>query len=212
MAWALASSLLSGQPDPAGSRLGPLMKPSKRDERGQPKKPQECKPNELPLPIFVPLASFARYRRNLAGNAPARERMLAYFISHHLISKQADFDLPADFFVQLLKDGRDVLLLLDGLDEVANENERAEVRESVDDLVRGRKDLLRIVVTCRTIAYRSGRTALAGISARSPCSRSTSNSTSRRWCARPMPAFTPTTRPCGPSARTTCWAGFNAWK
>ena len=159
MAWALASSLLSGQPDPARSRLGLLMKPGEPDEQGKPGEPQECKPNELPLPLFVPLASFARYRRNLAGNAPARERTLAYFISHHLISKQADFDLPADFFMQLLKDGQDVLLLLDGLDEVANENERAEVRQSVDDLVGGRK-ALRIVVTCRTIAYRSGRTAL----------------------------------------------------
>jgi formylglycine-generating enzyme required for sulfatase activity len=159
MAWALASSLLSGQPDPARSRLGPLMKPSTPDEQGKSGKPEECKPNELPLPIFVSLASFARYRRKLAGNAPPRERTLAYFISHHLISKQADFDLPIDFFVKLLKDGRDVLLLLDGLDEVANEGERAEVRQSVEELVHGR-EALRVVVTCRTIAYRSGRTAL----------------------------------------------------
>lgn len=159
MAWALASSLLSRQPDPARSRLGLLMKPSAPDGQGKPPAPQECKPNELPLPLFVPLASFARYRRNLASNAPARERTLAYFISHHLISKQADFDLPVDFFVQLLKDGQDVLLLLDGLDEVANENERAEVRQSVEELVAGR-EALRIVVTCRTVAYRSGRTAL----------------------------------------------------
>ena len=129
------------------------------DEQGKPPAPQECQPNELPLPLFVPLASFARYRRNLAGNAPARERTLAYFISHHLISKQADFDLPIDFFVQLLKDGQDVLLLLDGLDEVANENERAEVRQSVEELVAGR-EALRIVVTCRTVPYRRGPTGL----------------------------------------------------
>ena len=158
MAWALASSLLSGQPDPAHSRLGPLMKPSKSDKQGKLDKPQKCKPNELPLPLFVPLASFARHRRNLAGNAPVHERMLAYFISHHLISKQV-FNLPADFFVQLLNDGRDMLLLLDGLDEVANENERAEVRQSVEELVHGR-EAMRVVVTCRTVAYRSGRTAL----------------------------------------------------
>jgi len=159
MAWALASSLLSGQPDPACSRLGSLMKPIKLNKRGNPLPPQECQPHELPLPLFVPLASFARYRRHLAGNAPARERTLAHFISYHLIDKQADFDLPADFFVQLFKDGQDVLLLLDGLDEVANENERAEVRQSMEDLVAGRR-ALRVVVTCRTIAYRSGRTAL----------------------------------------------------
>ena len=52
-----------------------------------------------------------------------------------------------------------MLLLLDGLDEVANEDERAEVRQSVEDLVSGR-EALRVVVTCRTVAYRSGRTAL----------------------------------------------------
>jgi len=142
MAWALASSLLAGIAEPAHSRLG-----------------LDVPPSELPLPIFVPLASFARYRRNLPTNAPAREKTLAFFISHHLISKQADFDLPADFFVQLLKDGRDVILLLDGLDEVANEDERAEVRQSVEELVSGR-EAMRVAVTCRTIAYRSGRTAL----------------------------------------------------
>jgi nucleoside phosphorylase len=41
MAWALASSLLNRQSEPARSRLGPLMKPSERDEQGKPKKPQE---------------------------------------------------------------------------------------------------------------------------------------------------------------------------
>ncbi|WP_169250604.1 SUMF1/EgtB/PvdO family nonheme iron enzyme [Candidatus Competibacter phosphatis] len=159
MAWALASSLLNGRSEPARSCLGPLRKPSEWDEQDKPKKPQEYQPRELPLPLFVPLASFARYRRHLAGNAPARARTLAHFISYHLIDQQADFDLPADFFVQLFKDGQDVLLLLDGLDEVANENERAEVRQSVEKLVHGRA-ALRVVVTCRTITYRRGSTAL----------------------------------------------------
>jgi formylglycine-generating enzyme required for sulfatase activity len=142
MAWALASSLLAGEPESVRARLG-----------------LESTPAALPLPIFVPLASFARYRRNLPGSAPAREKTLAHFISHHLISKQADFDLPADFFVQLLGNGANVLLLLDGLDEVANEDERAEVRQSVEELVSGR-EAMRVAVTCRTVAYRSGRTAL----------------------------------------------------
>ncbi|MBV5273614.1 MAG: NACHT domain-containing protein [Lamprocystis purpurea] len=142
MAWALACSLLTGTPEPACAWLG-----------------LSSDPSALPLPIVVPLASFARYRRQLPGQAPARERTIAHFISHHLISRQADFDLPADFFVQLLQDGRDVLLLLDGLDEVANEDERAEVRQSMEDLVGGRA-AMRVLVTCRTIAYRGGRTAL----------------------------------------------------
>ncbi|WP_288130720.1 caspase family protein, partial [Accumulibacter sp.] len=142
MAWALASALLAGQPELARSRLGLTMDA-----------------DELPLPILVPLASFARYRRHLPAAAEAREKTLAHFISWHLISREAPFDLPADFFVRLLKEGRNVLLLLDGLDEVANEGERAEVRQSVENLVAGR-DAMRVVVTCRTIAYRSGSTAL----------------------------------------------------
>ena len=144
VAWALASSLLAGEAEPARSRLGLRLAPA-----------------ELPLPIFVPLASFARHRRHLPAGAPARERTLAHFISHHLISREAPFELPDDFFVRLLNEGNNVLLLLDGLDEVANEGERAEVRQSVENLVGGRR-AMRVVVTCRTIAWRSGGTALGG--------------------------------------------------
>ena len=112
----------------------------------------------LPLPLFVPLSAYAAYRRELPRRAPARERTLAAFISRHLIEKQSSFDLPADFFAQLLRQGQSVLLLLDGLDEVPNEAERAAVRESIEDLVDGRPEL-RVVVTCRSAAYQE-RTAL----------------------------------------------------
>ncbi|MFA7242248.1 MAG: SUMF1/EgtB/PvdO family nonheme iron enzyme [Sulfuricellaceae bacterium] len=95
----------------------------------------------------------------MPGNAPPQETTLTHYITHHLICCHAEFDLPDDFFVQLLKEGRNVVLLLDGLDEVADEDERAQVRQSVEELVSGRP-ALRVIVTCRTIAYRSGRTAL----------------------------------------------------
>jgi formylglycine-generating enzyme required for sulfatase activity len=154
MAWALASSLLTGQIEPAYSRLG-LTVNKPKPEKGKLPVPAD----ELPLSLFVPLASYARHRRSLPPNAPPQHKTLAHFISHHLIGKQANFSLPTDFFVRLLEDGRNVILLLDGLDEVANQSERAEVRQSVDDLVGGRTSL-RVVVTCRTIAYHDGRTAL----------------------------------------------------
>lgn len=142
LAWALATSLLGGTAEPARSRLG-----------------LQGLPADLPLPLFVPLASFARYRRDLPSNAPPQHKTLRHYLSHHLISQQAGFHLPVDFFERLLDDGRQVLLLLDGLDEVANERERLSVREQVERLVLGR-DSLRTVVTCRTVAYRQGRTAL----------------------------------------------------
>ena len=142
LAWALASSLLSGSAEPARSRLGLRVPPA-----------------ELPLPLFVPLASFVRYRRDLPPDAPPQHKTLRHYISHHLASQQAGFRLPADFFERLLDDGRQLLLLLDGLDEVANEKERHSVRQQVETLVHGH-DALRTVVTCRTVAYRQGRTAL----------------------------------------------------
>ena len=140
MAWALAASLLDTQNDAAKTRLG-IEDPA------------------LPLPILVPLASFARHRRNLPPTAPAEERTLGKFISSYLIGKDSGIDLPGDFFSRLLGTGQNVILLLDGLDEVANENERALVRESVESLMSG-KEQLRAIVTCRTIAYKSQGTAL----------------------------------------------------
>ena len=139
IAWALAASLLN-QADPAAQTHLGLS-------------------GELPLPILVPLASFARHRRNLRADAPAEDRTLGKFISSYLIGKDSGIALPTDFFSRLLQSGQHVMLLLDGLDEVANEDERALVREAVDSLVAG-KDMLHTIVTCRTIAYKSAGTAL----------------------------------------------------
>ncbi len=51
-----------------------------------------------------------------------------------------------------------MILLLDGLDEVPDEAERAQVRQAIESLLAG-KPRLRAVVTCRVAAYK-GRTAL----------------------------------------------------
>jgi formylglycine-generating enzyme required for sulfatase activity len=113
----------------------------------------------LPLPIYIPLSSYARYRRNLPKGSRAEATTLAAFISHYLIQRgQGGFDLPADFFQQLLRTGRQVMVLLDGLDEVPGENERVAVREAIEGLLDGRPEL-QIVATCRTAAY-GGRAVL----------------------------------------------------
>jgi formylglycine-generating enzyme required for sulfatase activity len=143
IAWTLATAILDGS-DLAQEKLG-LERP-------------------LPVPIFIPLAAYARRLRELKrqSNGPSdpRERTLSAFVTHYLIGREHDFDLPADFFVQVLSTGRSVMLLLDGLDEVSNEDEREVVRQAVEDLVNGRPDM-RVIVTCRTAAYR-GQTALGG--------------------------------------------------
>ncbi len=112
----------------------------------------------LPLPILIPLSSYALYLRQLPAGAKSDEKTLAAFISHYLIQTQTSFELPTDFFKQLLRSGQNIILLLDGLDEVPTEPERAEVRQAIEHLLTGREQM-RVVVTCRTAAYK-GRTAL----------------------------------------------------
>lgn len=118
----------------------------------------EEKEDSIPLPIFVPLSAYATHLRHLPATADPQDRTLAAFVSRYLIEKQTSFDLPNDFFQQLMRDGRAVILLLDGLDEVPDEAERVQVRQAVEELVTGRHEL-RVVVSCRTAAYKD-RTAL----------------------------------------------------
>ncbi|MBP6471916.1 MAG: SUMF1/EgtB/PvdO family nonheme iron enzyme [Chloroflexi bacterium] len=138
IAWALAQALADDDPALVERQLG---------LRGP-----------LPLPIFIPLSTYALYLRELPRSGDPQKRTLAAYISHYLIESQAGFDLPPDFFQELLRQGEAVILLLDGLDEVPNETERVKVRQAIENLVTGRENM-RVVVTCRTAAYQ-GRTAL----------------------------------------------------
>lgn len=138
IAWTLAAAIATDAPALAQAKLGLA--------------------DALPLPLFVPLSAYAAHLRQLPGGASARDRTLAGFISRYLVEKQTCFDLPEDFFQQLMRNGQAVILLLDGLDEVPDEAERVRVRQAIEELVTGR-ETMRVVVTCRTAAYQ-GRTAL----------------------------------------------------
>jgi hypothetical protein len=132
IAWTLAEALRTNQSDLAAERLGLA--------------------GELPLPIYVPLSLYAHHRRRFADHADPRQRQLATFINHYLLERQAGLDLPDDFFASLLNQGQHVMLLLDGLDEVPNEDERALISQAVRDLTFGRPHA-RLVVTSRRQAY-----------------------------------------------------------
>jgi formylglycine-generating enzyme required for sulfatase activity len=138
IAWTLAEALRNNHPDLAAEHLGLA--------------------GELPLPIYVPLSLYADHRRRFADHADPRQRQLATFINHYLLERQAGLDLPDDFFATLLNQGRHIMLLLDGLDEVPNEDERALVSQAVSDLTNSRPHV-RLVVTSRTQAYQ-GRAVL----------------------------------------------------
>ncbi|RLD03131.1 MAG: hypothetical protein DRI56_13020, partial [Chloroflexota bacterium] len=111
----------------------------------------------LPLPIYVPLSLYASYLRDPA-NTNEYPKTLAAFIAYYLIQSQTNLNLDKRFFADLLRDEQRVLLLLDGLDEVPNERERVIIRQDIERLVAGKKNL-RVVVTSRTVAYQ-GRAVL----------------------------------------------------
>ncbi len=106
-----------------------------------------------PLPIYLPLSAYARL--HFHGGDAGAATTFPDFIQHYLQQSHCNITgLPADFFSNLLQSGRRVILLLDGLDEVANERQREIVTQTIEQLVAGRKQKLRVVVTCRSIAYK----------------------------------------------------------
>ena len=114
----------------------------------------------LPLPILVNLSEFNRYRRECAqGKAhldDPRKGTLHGYLSHALIHQDEGVRLPADFFPRLLADGRHCFLLLDGVDEVANEDERGWVLERIERLSE-QAGVGHVVVTSRTRAWQGGK-------------------------------------------------------
>ena len=103
----------------------------------------------LPIPIFVSLAAFAPYRHA----PPSYTSNFESFLADDLKRRDAKFDLPKELFELLLREGRNVILLLDGLDEVADDTQRASMRQWAGSFAADRPEL-RVVLTCRTIAWR----------------------------------------------------------
>ena len=106
------------------------------------------------LPIFVALRDFNRYLDNLDTRGlllNLTAAMLADFAREHTREVAPYLNLPSDFFARALESGRAVVLL-DGLDEVADPGKRARAAEAVAAFVREYKDC-RFVVTSRPRGY-----------------------------------------------------------
>lgn len=140
MAWVLATALSDeAKSDLAAEKLG--LKKSV---------------DQLPLPVFVSLAAIAKIRRERLDRNEAKPNDIKDLISQYLIDQL--YDVPTGFFASLLKEKREIILLLDGLDEIANKKERAIFRAKIDKLALANSNLW-IVATCRTVAY-NGKTPL----------------------------------------------------
>lgn len=108
--------------------------------------------DDIPIPVMIPLNAYAHYRNEMAANPEGGRLTIAGFIQSYLTQRLLAFNLPENFFRWLIESQRKVILLLDGLDEIPNEDERAQVRQDIQDLVNGRESI-RAIVTCRTAAY-----------------------------------------------------------
>ncbi len=130
---------------------------------------------ELPVPIVVPLSEYNRHRRKQTGDSRLRT-----YINRHLIANEVD--LPNDFFERLLDHPKRCLLLLDGLDEVANEDERSLVRGTVERLA-DTDEIEQIIVTSRTHAYEGeSRLGAFRVAAMQPMQPAQVSKLIARWC------------------------------
>jgi formylglycine-generating enzyme required for sulfatase activity/nucleoside phosphorylase/energy-coupling factor transporter ATP-binding protein EcfA2 len=107
---------------------------------------------ELPVPVVVPLNAFANHLQNLPEDANPSERTLLRFIEHYIVLRQANLRLPPDFFSDFLSSGQKVVLLLDGLEEIADEVQRIQISRAIEDLTQTPHPLS-VVVTSRPTAY-----------------------------------------------------------
>ncbi|NWG18035.1 MAG: hypothetical protein HXY41_15525 [Chloroflexi bacterium] len=105
------------------------------------------------MPVYVNLRGFAADRKNFprAGHEGAADELLA-----HLQDRLQGFQ---PHVARYLDDSdsaiRGAILILDGLDEIYDESDRRKVRGVVEDFA-SRYPHCRIVVTCRSAAYRQG--------------------------------------------------------
>lgn len=100
------------------------------------------------LPILVTLRDLAQDLGPATDDDAVR---IPKFVARTLAARDLEED-ASPFIRRLLRDG-DAILLLDGLDEIANADHRAAVLDSIRAFA-GKHPKTRIVVTCRVAAYR----------------------------------------------------------
>lgn len=101
------------------------------------------------LPILLPLRQIGAFLRTRPDDGTEGHKTLLDFLFRSLGNER--IELPADFFDQWLKTGQAVILL-DGLDEVADPDLRRRVSRLVEDFTRAYPNC-RTVVTSRIVGY-----------------------------------------------------------
>ncbi|HET89582.1 MAG TPA: NACHT domain-containing protein [Chloroflexi bacterium] len=114
-------------------------------------------PEPRPLPLFLPLHGLGRYLddQNAAERESPSPDLLRDYVVHHL----RHLDLPEGWVAERIKTGG-LLLLLDGLDEVARFEDRRFIAELVTRFA-SYYDRCRVIVTSRPQGY-EGAAQLGG--------------------------------------------------
>lgn len=107
---------------------------------------------ELPIPILIPINAFGEYLTNLPKNVDPSEKTLLYFIERYMMLRQANLFLESDFFSKLIMSGKHIAFLMDGLDEIADDNLRIQISRAIQDLANVPYHFS-FIVTSRTAAY-----------------------------------------------------------
>jgi energy-coupling factor transporter ATP-binding protein EcfA2 len=136
----------------------------------------------LPLPIYLSLGDYHRYRQSNGDGT------LIDFISYTLFHQHGVYDLPKDFFAQMLSRDSTVCLLLDSLDEIPDEVGRFQASHAVMQLAANRS-IGQMLVASRDHAY-VGRTILPRPFRRfivQPMRPEQTAALTKRWCSAVYP-------------------------
>jgi hypothetical protein len=122
-------------------------------------KSQLIVPDSLPLPLLIRVGALSRYIRkckNLEGYPCPSEPDSPEWVIHFMTSQSQTYNwgLSADNFRAELRKGQ-CMILIDGLDEAANEDERGDISRLASNLVNAYRDC-QIVLTSRPSALTSG--------------------------------------------------------
>ena len=134
----------------------------------------------LPVPVFIALGEYNHYRRLHSGQADPQPGTIRGYINY--LARKRKRKTPPDFFDRLLDNHTPIMVLLDGLDEVADETERRLVATEVQHFVDSNTAAI-IFITSRTRAYR-GQARLADfrLAAVQPMTSEQVAELVRRWC------------------------------
>ncbi|MBM4429943.1 MAG: NACHT domain-containing protein, partial [Chloroflexi bacterium] len=118
--------------------------------QGQSKAAERLDPDEERLPIFVPLAAYDATLRE-AQKAGQDVSLQEYLSTYYDREKSLSGLRPV--FERAMRTGRAVLLL-DGLDEVLEAQDRRRIAERIGGLIRALDSGNRVVLTSRIVGYR----------------------------------------------------------